>query len=58
LNVFADAGERSVVYRGERMPAFEAQTLAINGGLNGWSARVEFRARARRVLGVASATGV
>lgn len=51
LNQFADAGERSVVWRGERMPAFEAQTLAINGGLNGWSARVEFRARARRVLG-------
>lgn len=51
LNSFADAEDRSVVWRGERMPAFEAQTRAINGGMNGWADRLDRRARARRVLG-------
>mgnify|MGYP000914645628 CR=1 FL=1 len=41
-----------VTFRGRAMPAFEAITRVINGGVNGLDSRREYWRRARRVLGV------
>lgn len=52
LNPFADVLDGEVTFRGRAMPAFEAITRVINGGVNGLDSRREYWRRARRVLGV------